>query len=723
MSGFRKLLAAAAVAPLAAALASGPARGQERPQAAATPSPAPIDLSQAPSFPAQIEQVNVDVVVTDKKGAPIPTLDRDDFTVLEDGKPQQVTTFERIVLPDAPSGPPPPPPAVSTNQDKEVRTGRTFVIVFDDIHMAPFQAHRAKAAVAEFLNSGVQEGDSVTLVATGGGAWWSVRMTDGRDELLALLKRLDGRHIPDLSPERMSDYEAMRIHVYHDTQVEQRVSRRFETYGVNPGARTDTSQGGVGGLGIDGDPLVRGRASEVYYQALTKNRITLEVVERVLSSLAGTRGRKSLVLVSEGFIYDPNMDEFKRVNEASRRANVAIYFVDTRGLGGISPYATAQFGPALPQQDVGFTFAETFEASEGSESLAADSGGFTVKNTNDLARGIKRIAEETRSYYLLGYVPTNTARDGRFRKIQVKVAAKGLEVRARKGYYAPLDGARSALDQRKKGGSDPAIQAALDSPFEEPAVPMRLMAHVMDETLLGKARVLVSADVDLSSFGFEQKEDRFAGTLEFLLVVAHRETGEFFRYDQKYEMNLKPETRRKLDSQWFPIARDFELAPGRYQAKLVVRDKSNGRIGTVIHNFNVPELSQFRTSSPVITDTLQPAQDEDDGRPKPAIVARRTFKPGSMLYCQFDVFGAEKDKESGMPRVKAGYLIQSRDGKLIVTGVAPTVIQPTSLGRVSRLVGTRLDDVPPGEYEWILNLEDELSGRLLQIREPFTVSG
>ena len=73
----------------------------------------------------------------------------------------------------------------------------------------------------------------VKILASGGGAWWSTRMEAGREELMALLKRLDGRFIPDSSPERMSDYEAMRIHIYHDQQVEERVSRRFETYGAS----------------------------------------------------------------------------------------------------------------------------------------------------------------------------------------------------------------------------------------------------------------------------------------------------------------------------------------------------------------------------------------------------------------------------------------------------------------------------------------------------------
>jgi VWFA-related protein len=689
-------------------------------QAVAQDKPKPVDVSQGPRFPADIEQVTVDVVVTDKKGNPVTTLSQSDFRIVDEGKPQELISFEKVVLPDKPAEAPPPMPKVSANNAEDVRAVRTFAIVFDDIHLAPFQAHRAKGAVAEFLKTGVREGDRVTLVAAGGGAWWSTRMEVGREELMTLLKRLDGRNIPDMSPERMSDYEAMRIHVYHDTQVAQRVARRFESFGVTQ--RMQQSQDRAqSGLGIDNDPFVTGRASDVYFQALTKNRITLEVVERVMNSMVGTKGRKSMILVSEGFIYDPNMDEFKRVQIAARRANVAIYFLDTRGLQGSSVYATAQFGPPIADQDIGAGFMEHLEASEGAESMAEDSGGFVVKNTNDLNKGIKRIADETRSYYLLGYNPNNLLRDGKFHKIEVKVAGKNLEIRARKGYYAPLpDGTRTV--EKKQRGGDPAIQAALDSPFEEPAIPMRMTAHVFDETLLGKANVLLSADVDVANFAFQEQEGRQVDTLEMLMVVAHRETGEFFRYDQKVDMKLLPATRERLKTQWFPLNRDFELAPGGYQAKLVVRDKNSARVGSIVHYFEIPGLTEFRTSSVVLTDTLQPQRELSDKTPRPAVVARRAFKPAGTLYAQFEVFGAEKDKKTGMPRVSAGYVIQAKDGK-VITGVAPTVITPTSLGKLSRMVGSKIDEVPPGDYEWILNLKDEISGKVLQVREPFTVGG
>ena len=684
----------------------------------AAPADAPADVApvaSSASFPTQVDVVTVDVVVTDKKGQSITGLTKSDFQVTEDDDPQAITDFEAVQLPAVASEKPAPRPRVSTNLDRESHAGRSFVILFDDIHLTLAGGQRAKAAVAQFLKTGVREGDRVSLVATGGGAWWSTRMEAGRDELIALLKRLDGRFIPDSTPERMSDYEAMRIHIYHDQQVEERVSRRFETYGAS--ARSQTSQDA--NLYQNGDPFVQARASDVYFQSVSRNRITLEVLERVLLSLGAAKGRKAVILVSEGFIYDPNLDEFKDAVQASRRGNAAMYFLDARGLTGMPSYFTAEFGPPIDTRDIGAVFLDNLQEAEGAESLASDSGGFSVKNTNDLGRGIQRIADESRSYYLLGYNSSNTARDGRFRKISVKLPGKkGLTIRARKGYFAPLEG--KTVAKRKPEQGDPAIQSALDSPYQEQGVPIRTTSYVFDETLLGKASALVAADVDVSKFAYTEKDGRFQDTLDFLIVVAHRETGEFFRYDQKIEMNLMPATKERLAAQWFPIVRDFELAPGGYQAKIVVRDKNSGKIGTVIHEFEVADLSQFRTSTPVITDTLQPDQEKKDV-PRPAIIVRRTFAPGTTLFASFEVYGATKEKPTGMPKVSAGYVVRRADGSPVVE-VAPSRINPTSLGKLSRIVGTRLPEEATGDLEFVLSVKDEISGKTLEVKEPFTVA-
>jgi VWFA-related protein len=695
-------------------LALAAAARAQAPAAPPSPEPSPAADAGTPTFAAGVEVVTVDVVVTDKKNGTVSGIPREEFTILEDGVPQEVTSFENVQVPAATSTEPARKPALSDNTSREDRTSRSFVIVFDDVHLTLFQAHRAKLAIGQFLKSGVREGDRVTLVATGGGAWWSTRMEAGREDIMSLLKRLEGRLVPDTSPERMSDSEALRIHIYRDQQAEERVARRFDSFGSN-----GRSQAAQGNEGLSGNPFVQGRAADVYYQAASRNRITLQVLDRVLLSLAATRGRKSLILVSQGFIYDPQLDEFKDVVQTARRSNVAMYFIDTRGLGGMPSYMNAEFGPAIDNQDVSAAFGDELDQSAGAEMLASDTGGFSVKNTNDLSKGFLRIADETKSYYLIGYRPTNPKQDGKFRKIEVKLARKDVKVRARKGYFAPVDATTLAAQKKKpEAPGDPDIQAALDSPYEEKAIPLRMSAWVFDETLLGKANTIVATDVDIRDFAFKEENGRFVDAVEFLLVVAHLETGEFFRFDQKVDMKLLPATRERMSKSWLPIIRDFELAPGSYQAKIVVRDSNSRRLGTVVHEFTVPDLEKLRASSLILSDTLQP--DKPGEKPRPTMVVRRTFPPGATLYAQFEVYGAQRAKGSGMPKVLAGYQIRRQDGT-VVSRVNATEILPTSLGKLSRLVGTGLG-VQPGDYEFVLDLRDEIGGATVEVREPFTVA-
>ena len=669
-----------------------------------------------PTFPAQVEQVKVDVVVTDRKGEPVVGLEKADLEIYEDGTRQTIVSFDAIEVPAAPEGRPAARSPISTNVSGDRRRpGRTFVIFFDDVHLSPFTAQRAKAAAAEFLRTDVREGDRVTLVAAGGGAWWTTRMMAGRDEMIDLLKRLQGRAVPETGADRVSEYEAMRIHVYRDEMIMNRVQRRFEAAGLM--TMTQQSRHVTGPRAVE-DPVVTARATEVYFSAAARNRITLEAVERSLQALVGVEGRKSLILVSDGFIYDPQLDLFKRLVDASRRANTAVYFVNSRGLEGLPLSMTAEFSAALPPEDIGSAFAETFEATEGSDSLASDSGGFTVGNTNDLTSGFKRIADETRVYYLVGYNPTNAARDGTFRRIQVKLrGAKGLQVRARKGYYAASD----KEPARAARPGDPVFQHALDSPYEVDDIPLRMTHFVREETaMLGRAQVLVAADVDIRTLAFKEENGRSVDTLEYLMVAANRETGEFARHDQKLELKLPSATRERLNHTWLPIVREFELPAGRYQAKVVVRDKATGRIGTVVHPFEVPDLGQFRVTTPVLSDVRDDAEEGGSGN-RLAILARREFPQGASLFCQFEVYGAARLESSRLPRVSMGYQVRRSDGALYAED-APSLITPTPSGALSRMIGFSLDGAAPGDYEISMRVKDELSGKSLELHEPFSVT-
>jgi VWFA-related protein len=671
--------------------------------------PAP-EAQEPPTFGREVELVRIDVVVTDKDGNPVQGLTRDAFQLLDEGKPQTLETFEEVERPLPPASTAPTPrPRLASNAPPppEGDTSRTVVILFDDLNLTMETAPRAKAAVALFLDQGVRPGDRVTLIATGGGVWWATRMPEGREDLLAILKGLTGRRVKTDVRDAITDFEAMRIYVYNDTMVQDQVRRRFETFGVtshaeSEGERMDreTYQPGIV------DPYVMRRATEEYLKARTRNRATLAALERALRPLAATRERKTVVLASDGFVYDMQEEAFARVTEAARRANAVIHFLDARGLVAPSLYS-AQFDAPPDVSTVGAVLADSSLDAEGAETLARDTGGYAVHNTNDLTDGVERIAVESRNYYLLGFSP-DVPRDGRFRKVQVKVRGKGLNVRARRGYYAP--GGAPAAPRKADRGKDLAFQEALDSAAYAPDLPLRMTAYVLGEQDKDRARTLVAVDVDVNEVSFEEQEGQLRGALDVLLVVAQRETGEFFRYDQRVDLARKPGNGA---TSWYTLLREFELKPGGYQAKIVVRDPRTQKLGSVAYVFDVPALDGLRVGTPVLTDLLQETA-EGIG---PVVVARRTFAAGRPLYCRFDVFGARKD-EHGAPRVLASHVLRRSDGTVMGRS-EPTPILPTSLGAVARLVQIPLN-VSPGDYELVLDVRDDVAGKQAEVVEPFT---
>jgi VWFA-related protein len=569
--------------------------------------------------------------------------------------------------------------------------------------------------VSRFLEKGVAPRDQVAVVGTFEGTRWSARMPEGRAELMQVVSRMQGRRVVERARDYISDYEAMRIDQDRDPIVTDQVVRRFFATGEmredTPlrGERTDV----MGDLEM-GRSRVQARAGEVYSRNTLRDQQALGIIDRSLEALAGSPGRKSLVLVSAGIIQDSRLDAYRRVVSGSRRANAAVYFLDVRGLVAATSGLRADFGPSLDLVDrsTGAGLDERRDQSEGSEALALDTGGFVVRDDNDLVAGLERIGREARSYYLVGYAPTNTATDGRFRRIEVKVARADVKVRARRGYYAPgKDGGKAGGETR-----DAAMQRALDAPFDLSDVPLRALAQVFGPADPGQVRVLLTVEADIRALVLADQGGSARGALDTLLLVAHRDTGEFTRFDQQYELNLKPETRARYARTWFPITRELKLAPGPYQARLVARDRESGKVGSVTHEFEVPSPFGLRISSPLLSDRLR--EGSDARVPEPT--ARRSFAPAGVLHCHFEVYGAARDSRTGAPSISAGFAIRRSDGRFLAAA-PPTPLVPGPDGSLSRALGIPLDGAPVGRYDFILLVTDGASGQKAEAHEPFVI--
>lgn len=692
--------------------------------------------AQDQRFRSGIDLVTVDVVVLDGKGEPVVGLTRNDFTVLEDGRPQQIREFQTVELPPpSPSSSfvlrpsavaTAPPTPISANSAVASRlAGRAFVLVYDDVSLSRQQGAEARKAIRRFLETAVTSEDTVSLVTTSGGGLFHARTADDRTQLLALLDGVEGKYFYDTSAERMTDFEAMRIHINQDTIVSARVRRRYEYYRVAglepvtvPNARDDMPKIGEtrADVGVI-EPYIESRAAAVYSDAVGRNRRTMEVLKRALDALGTTRGRKAVVLVSKGFIHDQETRGFKDVTDAARRANVAIYFVDARGLVATTSNFTASEGSPTDARDIGATFADIALDAEGAVSIAESTGGFAIRNTNDLGAGLVRVSRESRSYYLIGYVPPSGRRDGKFRQIEVKVRRPGVRVRARRGYFAA--DATAAAAAAAAGDLDPDVRRALDAPRDAADLPMRATALVFDRVGSG-ANVVVAADVDPRYFELQaDDQNRLRGIVELAVAATHLGTGQVFRFEQTTELNLRPETKRQIDVWWYPVSRDFTLPPGSYQARVVVRDRSSGRLGSVTHPFEVPALDEFRVSTPILTDQVQ-ADAAGVAVPKPVLVARRTFASGTTLFCQFSAYNAALAATSRQPSVSAAWILRTADGR-VIRQTDMRALSPGEGGALTRMYGITLAGLEPGAYELVLLVRDELRPSTVEVREPFVV--
>ena len=368
-----------------------------------------------PSFPAAARRVVVDVVVTDREGVPVTGLTAADFEVSEDGRAQTVASFEEIGAPSAAtdSG-----PASSTAREAvpaiAPRPSRLHVVALDDVNLTPSKMSRAKAAVAAFLRA-LPPDDAVLLVPTSSGEGKLSSSAESREDLVEMLRGLPAGYLPDLSPDRMTDYEAMMVYVLRDPEMEERVRRRISVRAAS----------GLSVAAIAGNTWMR---------AESRIRTTLRTLDRVIGTVAAEKGRKSIVLVSEGFVLAPRSEDFRQVTQAAMRANAVFYFLDARQMVlGASEYPVDS--NSLGSNQVAIALADQAGDVAGAEALAEDTGGFSIRNSNDLAGGLRRIAAESRAYYLVAYDPTKEP-DGKYRKIRVRVKRKDVRVRARKGYYA-----------------------------------------------------------------------------------------------------------------------------------------------------------------------------------------------------------------------------------------------------------------------------------------------
>ncbi len=713
-----------------------------------------------PRYPAQASAIVVDVVVLDGHGQPVTGLTRDDFTVLEDGRPQVIVGFETH---DSRSLPPPPaeaepPAAVATNEGPAARPGRILALLIDDLGISAPVAGQLKEALSDWIGRRAQPQDEVTIMSTSGGAWWSDRIDSGRDDLLAVLGRVQGKLMAEGGDEQMSEAEAYRIDV-----LEQ--STEFAVGNASRSRPIDAVAGPGGGVKFVGnsttervvqrwmdsqvcppctDPhaspvdcfeiqqcfkRVRMRATELHTRAAQRTAAVLGAVSRLSRGLAAAKGRKSILVVSEALVRDTSLaPSFQDAIDASQRSNTSIYFLDARGLAGASFLEASAASQPPRSQDVGAIHAEeSVLATGGGESLADETGG-ALSRSNDLAAGLERMANDSSAYYLLGYQPEKPP-DGGWRKLEVKVARRDVVVRARRGYRAqkPEERASSAAKEQrvepartsKEAGGARAGKRPLPSTLlagsARSGLPLRMAAYVTDTNGAGAARVQVVLEIDNSQVEVNRSLTPWKASLDLSILAAGLSRPPTVPVDEHLDLTLGPSD---VGNGWWLVSREFMLPAGVSQIRALVRDAGTGHAGLVAERIEVPDVDQPYLSTPLLSDrTLPPLRTGEPPRLLPT--ARRRFERHGTLYCQYEVFNFGGLSLAGVPQLFGGYALERPDGT-VVSEEPPSAIA-TDGRRAVRRIALPLEKLEAGPYFLGLTIQDRLSGRTLTSRVGFEV--
>jgi hypothetical protein len=435
--------------------------------------------------------------------------------------------------------------------------------------------------------------------------------------------------------------------------------------------------------------------------SLVKRRtgMTLGGLRQALDSLLALRGHKSLLLVSEGFLLLPGMPGYSELIDTARRANVAIHFIDPRGLETGFAGASTPTGEAPPDTTVmpGTALALPQLDTEG---LAQVTGGH-VFGPSDAEKALRRVADESAAYYLVGYTPS-VSRPGE-RTVGVRVRREGLKVVSRRRYFVPELSTKAAKAAKGEDTPSPAL-AAMRSLADTTDLPVRTSTFFFEANKKGEVATMLATEV----LPRATKKD----TRLFKLVseARARDGGPPVRDEFEGSPQITPGVPVILARQW-------RLAPGVWQARLVVEDVAARRFGTVLHTFEVPDPKVFRLSTPILTSEIE----DPDGQRRPKVALGRTFRTGSTLYCQYNVYGAHvPGKHDWAPHALAGWTL--RRGDAVVREAPPTLIQPGGDGRLTRTLGLSLAGALPGEHTLTITVKDEKTGETLTRIEAFTVA-
>ena len=566
------------------------------------------------------ELVLVNVVVRDKKGNLIRDLKKEDFTLLEDNKRQDISTFDFENVDELAT----PGPSETTvtgvagqasllrsadPSTLNVRDRRLMLLFFDFSAMDPEQIERCVDSAKKFVQTRMQPADLVALVSLATNMRIDLDFTDNKPKVLAALS----------------------------------------AYTSSQGQGFDTgTEGSAEGSAETGGSFT---ADDTDYNTFTADRKLL-ALQSIMQALGKINQKKSIIYFSNGITQSgvDNQSALRAATASAVKANVSIYPLDVRGLQAFPPGGEAQNASLHGQSAYnGNAVLNDLSGNAASQetlsTLAADTGGKAFFDSNDFSGVFSQVQKDTSAYYVLGFTSANPLKDGRFRHLRVQVNRPDVKLEYRSGYYAGRDFQHLNRADREQQISD---ELAAELPQTDVAVFAGAAYFRRDDSHYYLA---VSLVIPGSQIPFVQEKDKDNATIDvagMVLADGKLPVGNL-RDTVKLALDSAQQVRRKN----VQYNTGFILAPGSYHLKFVVRENQTGRMGSFETDVQIPDLRKapLRMSS-VVLGNQRVAATSKKGAAQPLVQGQTELVPNithvftqdQHLYFQYEVYDAARGK-------------------------------------------------------------------------------
>ena len=654
--------------------------------------------------------VLVNVTVRDKNGNFVQGLKPENFTILEDNKPQKILSFDvenvdavpaldvtqAKPLPE-PAPAQPAPPTSAANSAAQYKDRRLIVLFFDLSAMEPDEIDRAVTSAEHYVDTQMAPADLVSIVSLGSSLLVNQDFTTDH----ALLKK--------------------------------------QLQAFSSGSGQGFEEGTTGTTESTPDTGQPFTADDTEYNIFNTDR-RLEALRSVAEKLSYIQQKKSLIYFSSGMDRTgiENQSELRVAVNAAVRSNLAIYTMDMRGLqalvaGGEAQNASLRGVSAYSGQATLNALNSNFTTQETLVTLASDTGGRAFLDSNDFSKIFKGVQQDTSTYYLLGYHSTNPARDGHYRRIMVRSSVPGVKIDFRRGYYAPADFKHSTSDDKER-------QLEEELASELPSTDLPLYLGVAYFRLEGnKFFVPMSLVVPGSQIPFARSSDRDKATLNVIGIVldSGRHPLNRIRDTVKLAVNTSADVQKKN----VQYDTGMSLLSGKYHLKFVVRENQTGRMGSFETDISVPDLKgqPLKMSSVVLASQIQPAKKSANPNPLvhdgseiiPSIT--HVFSATQHLLLYYEVY--DPAPRTVADSTKGG---QSKPGIRLLSNVAffqgkakayeSSLVELTELNAQDRKAAVFQLDVPltslkRGFYTCQVNVVDDAGGHFLFPRLALLIRG